>query len=170
MNNYEDRILKAAGHILDTADEIIEKKASKKNPVMQEVENMISKVAAEEDLNSSVLSAKAIHALGLEEYLLPDQEEMEEEEAEDEEEDRQEEEEDDAEDADDAAEEEKMEAIKTAREYFAKSLALEKEATEAFNEAQIYKIASLKVLGQYGEIGQADIQKIASMTYDEILK
>lgn len=170
MYNYEDQILKAAGHVLDVAEEIVEKQASKKNPVMREVESMIKKVAAEEDLNSSVLSPKAIHALGLDEYLIPDQEEMEEEEAEDEEEDRQEKEEDDAEEADDAAEEEKMDAIKTAQEYFVKALALEKEATEAFNEAQVYKIASLKVLGQYGQIEPKEIQKIASMTYDEILK
>lgn len=170
MNGYEERILKAAGLLLDAAEEGIEKEASKPNVVLKQVEHMMSKVAAEEDLQSSVLTPKAIHALGLDEFLLPDPEEEAEEDAEDEEDDRQEEAEEDAEEADDDAEDDKMEAIKTAREYFSKSLALEKEATEAYNEAQVWKIASLQVLEQFGEINQDELQKIASMSYDEILK
>jgi hypothetical protein len=39
-----------------------------------------------------------------------------------------------------------LEEIKEAQEYFAKALALEKEAQAAYDEAQIIKVAALNIL------------------------
>ena len=74
------------------------------------------------------------------------------------------------EEEDDTEDEEEEDEIKEAQDMLAKSFALEKSALEAFNEAQIWKIASLSVLKEAGQIGEEDIVKIASMTFEEMIK
>lgn len=178
MNKYEDMIKKSASKALAVAAEI-EKSASvsakpkaskpieKKSFVQHEVEKMLSKVAGEEDIESDVLPDEVLASLGLGDYLIANDEEEEIEDQQDAEEEAQ----DDAQDEEDEEdEEEKVEAIKEAQEYFLKALALEKEATEAFNEAQVWKIASLRILNREGKIDNSTMEKVASMTYDEIIK
>lgn len=162
--SYLEDIQKAASEV------ILEKKASQKNAVHRKVEEMLSKVASEEDLDSSVLSEKALRALGLDEYVLLDEEEQAEEDEEEAEDDAEEEAEDEAEEETDKEDDEQMNTIKEAQEYLQKALALEKEATEAFNEAQIWKIASLKLLYENGQITEEIAEKVASMSYDELIE
>jgi Icc-related predicted phosphoesterase len=162
--DLNDRILKATQSAIEKIahEEPVEKKTGY---VMRAVEDLLEKAAsADEPVVTGDVTDEVLKELGLYEYLR----DSEKQDVTEEDEEESEKEEQEAED--DASEEEKMDAIKEAKEYLQKAFVLEKEATEAYNEAQLLKVGSLKVLADFGVITDESFVKLANMSYEDIEK
>lgn len=178
--NYESMINNIAGQIKKEASlkEAPKKKEKKDLDAVQKAAQDIlfdvMKTAAEEEEEELELSERALKALGLMDILTAEDREETEEEAEEDGGDRSKEsdeyEEDDDEDTGEDEMDDEEEDVKTARDYLLAALAIEKEAQEAYEEAQLIKASSIKVLYEHGAIGDGDVEKVASLTIDDIIK